>query len=504
MRYRVIGVAIAFALGIAVDLLAAGEMPLWVWWSGAVVGFAMAIGAVRWMPRSGVRAVVIVLPLVAIGGLRAAMTPSFSDALLRQVGSFTESVGTVVSYPSVGSDRITFTLRPDAVVADLLVTWVVDPHAVQPVLYGDRLRVEGWSSLPEAFDGFDYPAYLERQGIAAQMRVAGEAAVTRLGVQDGTGLLRRGNTVRQWILDALSVRLPAGQAALAGALLLGDRAALSEEVERAFRAAGLMHVLAVSGLHLGIVLAGLWFALRRLHIRAAVAYPIVGCVVLLVLWIVGPRVSLLRAGLLFAFLALGNVLADLGLILKASIRPLNGLAAAALVLLGWRPGALLESGFQLTVAATAAILVVVSNAYGSQRRIESICVHAGVGRTPLRYVLTLAAVSLAAQVGTAPITAWHFGAVHPWAVVANVAVVPLAALALWTGLVSVIVGGLGAWGPLRLFEWMLCGLEGLMRSVAGWPGAELAASRGVGAWLGGVVLLGALVWRYGSRSSCTR
>jgi len=501
MRYRIIGIAVVFALGIGIGVSAAGRVPLLIWWLLSLCGLATAIVVVQRTSSRSVRAVLILVPVVAVGGLRGATVPSFSDALLRQAGSLTEVVGTVVSYPSGGADRITFTFRPDTLDADLRVTWAVDPRAIEPVLYGDRLKLSGQASLPEAFDGFDYPAYLARQGIVAQMYVENAAGATRLGVQKGNGLLRRGNAVRQWILDALSEQLAPEVAALASALLLGDRAALAEESEDAFRATGLMHVLAVSGLHLGIVLAGVWLILRRLHVRAAIAYPLVGCVVLAVLWIVGPRVSLLRAGLLFAFLALGNLLADLGLILKRTIRPLNGLAAAAIVLLAWRPGTLFESGFQLTIAATAAILVVVSAAYGVPRRIEAISTRAGAGRLPVRYVLTLGAVSLAAQVGTVPVTAWHFGSLHPWAVLANLVVVPLAVVSLWIGLLALLSAGLGWAAPLQGFGLALQELERLMVALSGLPAAEITVTKWVGPWLAGVFGFVGLIVLYRSRSS---
>jgi len=192
----------------------------------------------------------------------------------------------------------------------------------------------------------------------------GNGSVAFIGERGG--ILRIGDGIRQSILSRLREGLSSDDAALAQGLLLGDRSALPDEIEEAFRKTGLMHVLAVSGLHLGIVLGGVWFILRRLGTRPAIAYPLVGTVVLIVLWIVGPRVSLIRAGLLFGFLALGSVLADFGLITKGSIRPLNGLASAGLAILAANPGQLYDAGFQLTFAATGAILVALLPKFGWQ------------------------------------------------------------------------------------------------------------------------------------------
>jgi competence protein ComEC len=249
-----------------------------------------------------------------------------------------------------------------------------------------------------------------------------------------------------------------------------------------------MHLLAVSGLHLGIFLAGVWFALRRLGLRPAVTYPLVGVAVAAVLWIVGPRVSLMRAALLFAFLGLGSVLADLGLVLRRWVNPHQALAGAGLVLLAIRPAALWDVGFQLSMAATAAILVVFDPAFGVQVWINRHTAQLPGPIHPSRYALGLLAVSAAAQAGTLPFLVYHFAAVYPFVLLANLSAVPLAAIALWAGLLALAFSATPL-GPLLSagLGLVLQGLTALVEGLASIPGSMLIVPREMSVWLGACI-----------------
>ena len=315
-------------------------------------------------------------------------------------------------------------------------------------------------------------------------------------------LLVLGDRIRQVVLERLDQRLHPDQSAVARSLLFGDRTALPEPIEEAFSRSGLMHLLAVSGLHLGIFLGGAWWVLRRLGLRPRVAYPLVGVLVLVVLWIVGPRVSLIRAAMLFAFLALGSVLADLGLMLRRSIRSLNGLAAAAITMLALRPAALFDVGFQLTFAATASILIAFAAPLEWGRRIADDAERFGRWRILVRPVLMLAAVACAAQAGAAPVIAWHFETFHPLALVGNLLAVPLAGLALWCGLGAILVSGTPIFSAAIVpFSTILNVLQRVVTGLSGVPYSQLEVPRWLGLWLGGAVVYAFAVAIYERESS---
>ena len=484
MRYAVVGIGLAFALGVALGVRLVGMHAGWVFVSIAAGAFAASVSLRRW---KGTFQVGMLLAIVALGALRGSQTTVFPEQLLTRALHLTEITGTVTSYPSIGTTYVSFDVKPDSLPSSIRVTWFRPGRRTGAVVYGDRLRLVGRVRLPEPFDGFDYPAYLARRGVFATMTVDGPQDAEWLGVA-GSPILRLGDRLRQRILERLAEVLSPDELSLAQSLLFGDRTALPSEIEDAFSRTGLMHLLAVSGLHLGIVLAGAWVVLRRLGFRPVVAYPLVGVIVVLVLWIVGPRVSLVRASLLFAFLALGSVLADLGLILRRSIHSMNGLAAAAIVILAIHPGALFDAGFQLTIAATAGILVAFSPVFAWGAWVDRV---AKCHRAPPRWsraILGLVAVSVAAQAGAAPVIATHFGSLHPWSIPSNVLAIPLAAATLWSGLATVVASGtpaLAAFGAV--FSGLLRSLAWSVRMMARLPLAELRVPSWTGLWMGGLV-----------------
>ena len=471
------------------------------------IGIAALFGGLSLLRQSPIRRRRLLLAAVfALGVARGACpSGSFPPWLLLRAQGIEEVSGTVTSYPSLGDGYVSFTLQPDHLPAAIRVTWFPSEDALQRVYVGDRVVVRGSVRLPESFDGFDYPAYLARRWIFATLFADGDGALERTGAS-GSTWLRAGDRLRQSILARLESVLGDEAVALAQGLLFGDRTALTDDVEEAFRRTGLMHVLAVSGLHLGILLAAAWLLLRRIGVRPAVAYPVVAILVAVFLWIVGPRVSLLRAALLFAFVGAGSVLADLGLVLRRTVRPLNGLAAAGLVLLGIHPADLFDVGFQLSFAATTGILFAVAPGVreGWAAWVTRVAKRGGLLNPVLRSALNTLVVSVAAQAAVTPILAWHFGGFHPLLVGLNLLVIPLVTMALWVGFPTALLAAAGAPGLLAIpFEGALRALSGLVGAFSRLPWVELPVAPWFGLWAAAMVLFLVVTWRYASGSSWT-
>jgi ComEC/Rec2-related protein len=495
MTYVLTGIALSFGAGIA--LASRLSIPLIVLWITAACSAAASL-VPHAIPRAG-RIAALLLTVLLLGMLRGSVGNEFPDWLIQRAPGIESLTGTVVSYPDVETDSISFTLAPRDLPGNVSVVWnCATPLGI--IHIGDEVCVYGSAKLPEAFDGFDYPAYLARRGIFATLFA--DDVITAEDAVNRPSLWRWGDKLRQRILARFRESLSPSVAAMAQSLMLGDRSALPPDTEDAFSRTGLMHLLAVSGLHLGIFLGVAWWGLRWIGLRPRFAYPLVGALVILALVVVGPRVSLVRAGLLFAFLALGSVLADFGLILRRWVHPLNGLAAAAITILLLRPGALHDVGFQLTMAATASILIAFApSGWGtrllSNPRVERL-------RSPWQWLFRLLVVTVSAQAGAMPVIAWHFHAFHPLSVLANPVVVPLAALSLWAGLVAVFLMGM----PLFVvaaapFAFLLRALEAVVRWLAGIPWVELPVVPILGVWMAGCVAFVYLASHYESESSRT-
>ncbi|MGD9676331.1 MAG: ComEC/Rec2 family competence protein [Candidatus Bipolaricaulia bacterium] len=486
MRVSLIHVAAAFAAGILARRLFPAGLGL-----STLVGLvaSAAAGCVLVARFRHGFAAVTLLTVALFGMIRAESAECLYGDLYRRAPFLRELTGIVASYPesqsslNAQSGQTSFTFAPETLPARVQVTVFWNEEEPPGVIYGDRLRLRGSVKVPPSFPDFDYRTYLAERGVFAVMSVSGSANLVRLGT-GGSSWLRAGNLFRDGLLRRLDRALSQENAALARGLLLGETAGLSDEVADAFRRTGLSHVLAISGLHLAVLLSGLWFVLRRLGLRPCAAYPIVGASVLLILWLVGLPVSLVRAAVMFGFLALGSVLADLGRILRRSIRPSHGLAAAGLLILAIRPAALFDVGFQLSFGATAAILAWVAV---SPRRMPSLLEGSWSSRflrSAARYGTDLAAISMAAQAGTAPFLAWHFGMLYPLGLLANLVAVPLATLSLWVGVIALLLCATPLFSPMAtLFGALLTAMTWIVEGLSRLPLAAVAVDRPLGIWL---------------------
>jgi competence protein ComEC len=265
---------------------------------------------------------------------------------------------------------------------------------------GWRLQVQGRLRRPQVSP---HPLLA-----APAERLARQGSFSQLQVQDFEVLQRAPTPVadlRRRMAQALVQHAGPNNGSVLAALVLGSAVVpVPAELREAFRAAGLSHALAASGFHLSVLLGvvlPLGERLPRLG-RLTLAAAAMGLFVLLA----GPQPSVLRAVLMGA-LALGVV--ECGY----RGRPMGILAASALVLLLARPDWLLDVGFQLSVVATAALVV-------SSRPLEL-----GLRRWLPGWLAVATAVPLAASLYTLPLQLLHFGVVPLYAVPANLVVAPL-------------------------------------------------------------------------------
>jgi competence protein ComEC len=273
-----------------------------------------------------------------------------------------------------------------------------------PLREGWRLAVEGRLRRPAA------AAHPLLAGPAE--RLARRQAASQLRVERYEVLARPATPVadlRRRLAAGLMDRAGPERGGVLAALVLGGAVVpLPQEVREAFRAAGLSHALAASGFHLSVLLGAVLPLARRLPRapRLLLAGGAMGLFVLLA----GPQPSVLRAVLMAAFALLALECDQRG-------RPLGILLASALLLLLIWPRWLAEVGFQLSVAATAA-LVVSAGALerGLSRRLPTWC--GG-------WLAAATAVPLAACLWTLPLQLLHFGVVPLYALPANLLAAPL-------------------------------------------------------------------------------
>jgi competence protein ComEC len=241
-----------------------------------------------------------------------------------------------------------------------------------------------------------------------------------------------------------------------------------------FRASGLIHVLAVSGMHLVIAAAfGTWL-LALLGVGwwprlAALAIFIAGYT-----WLTGGSPATQRA------LAMGLAITAMAMLAREPHR-LAAVSLAALALLAWDPGNATDFGFQLSLAAVVGILTLGRDLIACRERWLPLApwpLDRPVWRGALwgaRAGVDGLAIGLAAGLATVPLLAFKNGTINTWGPVATLLATPPATVALWLGLPLIVLAGVWPTGPwegfYRLVEFGLDALARIAHWSATWPGA---------------------------------
>ncbi|TYO97221.1 DNA internalization-related competence protein ComEC/Rec2 [Desulfallas thermosapovorans] len=291
--------------------------------------------------------------------------------------------------------------------------------------YGDYLRVKGFlyrPGEPGNFGAFNYRNYLARRGIYCLMNVDKPDSVQILGT-GGNPLVRLALQGKQRLTGVASLTLNEGQAAVLAGMLFGNTGGIDQSVKDVFSQTGVAHVLSVSGLHVGFVLAGVLLLATALGLprRVVPALALGVLVFYAVMTGMGPAVQ--RAGIM-------GLLVLMAVYLGRERDWPSTLALAALVILLFDPSALYEIGFQLSFTATWGILYLMP-------KISAFLVK-GWGWP--RWLALPLGVTIAAQLATLPLLIYYFNLVTPVAPLANLLLVPLVGLIMLLGFLGSACG----------------------------------------------------------------
>ncbi|HEY7597426.1 MAG TPA: DNA internalization-related competence protein ComEC/Rec2 [Actinophytocola sp.] len=463
----------------------AGLLAAW-WWVavGSGVGVTAAVvvllaarrrpGAVRWWCLGVGWSLLVCALLVGVGStgrLREAAGDPLRDRAIEGAS---------------GVFRVTISERPRPVFSEGFggqqggVRAVVVPARVRdavvagaPVASRGRVvliaPVHRWSTLLPGQDATATarlaPGRAEELTVAV-LRVRGPPAdVTRAPVWQ-----RMAKTLRSGLRHATGVLDPEPAGLLPG-LVVGDTDRLSRQVDGEFKAAGMAHLLAVSGSNLAIVCVAVLLLLRALRIgpRGSAAGAMVALVGFVVL--AGPEPSVLRAGVMGA-------VGLLALAIGRERAALPALGTAVVVLVLWDPAMAVSFGFALSVLATAGLVLL------APRWADRLA-----ARGVPRGIAEALAVPAAAHLVTAPVVAGMAGQVSLVSVLANMLAAPVVAPATVLGVLAALVAPAWAWfaellvrlaGPEA--DWLIL----VARHAARAPGAVISWPSG---WWGGLLLV---------------
>ncbi len=263
--------------------------------------------------------------------------------------------------------------------------------------------------------------------------------------------------LRTRLLKRLAVDESSGnQYAVVAAMALGDKSALTKELKEVYAVTGASHVLALSGLHLGII-----YTLLSLLIIGRRWQMVSQMLIVLCIWafvfLVGMSTSVVRSATMLTVYAL----LSLGYRDKMTV---NTLAFTAIVMLMVHPLSLYDVGFQMSFMAVLAILVFMPLLEGLFPT-EYLLTHQSV-----RWLWSMVAVSVSAQIGVAPLIAYYFGRFSTFFLLTNFIVIPAATLILWLSPVVLLFPSLA-----YLLLYIVKCLNTVLGQMAAWPGASIEA-----------------------------
>jgi len=426
--------------------LAAGLLCIAVGFAAASLRSQMVAGPILEKPQAGLlTGRVVAVQQTETGGLVAILTPASFAGLSEE--ELPRRVRVNIRIKEV-------VLTPGATVS--LRARLMPPP--EPVLPGgfDYARQVWFESLGGVGFAYSVPVEIEAP-------VGGAAALAKLRVGIGARI--------RAIIGG-----PAG--AVSAALVTGERAAIPKGVAADLRAAGLAHVLAISGLHMMLFGGSVFWLVRAglaLVPRLALNYPIKkwAAVVALAgatfyLAISGAAIATQRAWIMIALMFIA-------IMLDRPALSLRNVALAAIVILLWRPESLLGASFQMSFAAVVALITFYES--DRVRRLTSSPSRIGLANMPQRigaYALGLAFTSIVAGAATGAIGAFHFNRIAVYGLAGNMAAMPLVGIVVMPmALLALLLMPFGIDGPAL---WVMgTGVDGMLRvahEVASWDGAD--------------------------------
>lgn len=369
----------------------------------------------RWIFGSGLLIFLISLTHFQYHSQGASSTLDYHDNYTRKY-----HIGTIISIPEIKPRSVACNIKLSAPSNNKVILYFEQTSNALKLQPGDEVvfysKLEPFKNFGD-LDEFDYPQFMKIRGFSGSGFVA--ANDWKNTGNQSYSITCVSQRIRAKALNFYkSFKLTDDAYAFISALTLGYKNNLTENLQEAFRASGTAHVLAVSGLHVGIIYLVISTFFSFLGSRGK-PYILGQCSIIAFLWcyvfIAGMSASVVRATIMLTINCIGNIYNRKGI-------TLNTLCAAAFLILIYSPFTLFDISFQMSFGAVFSILFF-------QPKLQILY-------TPsnkiLKYLWNLSTVSLSAQLGVFPLILYYFGTFPTYFFIANIIVVPLIAMIIYT------------------------------------------------------------------------
>ncbi|HEY5591748.1 MAG TPA: ComEC/Rec2 family competence protein [Paludibacter sp.] len=340
------------------------------------------------------------------------------------------------------------------------ILYLQKDSAASDLLFGDRLLVEAEFTAPEKAqnpDGFDYAAYLKRQGVGATCYIS-SGSWQMTGRNATFSIRREADKCQNYLLNVYrKFKIEGDEFAVLAALTLGYTDDLQPDLRASYSATGAMHILSVSGMHVGVVYVVMAFLLSFLNKnqRQKILKTIF---ITLFLWayafLTGLSPAVVRATLMFSFVAIATCFER-----KSQIY--NTIFMSAFFMLIINPNFLYDVGFQLSYSAVLSIIFfqpIINKLYTPNNKLTHL-------------TWEMFSVSIAAQLGTTPFTLYYFQQFPNYFLITNIVAIPLSSLIIYLamGLLMVSFVPYLSLAIAFLLKWSLWGLNFVIVSIQNLP-----------------------------------
>lgn len=295
--------------------------------------------------------------------------------------------------------------------------------------YGDYIVFDADPQMvkePPNPEQFNYKDYLYKKGVKYQVYLKSDTW-SALHYNKQNPIYRFSYFIRDFLLDTMQdLGIKDDEYAVAAAILLGYDDILPQEIRQKYVAAGTMHILCVSGLHVGVIFMVFSYMLIFLNERRTWQRVAKQLILLVLIWfyalLAGLAPSILRATIMLSFVIIGNVIGRKGFLL-------NSLAASAFILLCVDPGNLFDIGFLLSYVAVIGIVIL-------QKPISKmICSKYKI----INKIWEITSVTIAAQIATVPFTIYYFHQFPIYFWLSNLFMTPISSIVIIGGMIMLML-----------------------------------------------------------------
>ncbi|MBO7653120.1 MAG: ComEC family competence protein, partial [Bacteroidales bacterium] len=425
-RYPFIRLTIPLIVGIVLALLL--PMPQWVGWTFLCIS-AICFFVLKLIPKYSLSLAVGISAnvfIIATGFLLASFNVE-SEAKDTLAGYKGFVIGEVADDPKIKESNVSLEINVSAIrdgdewieTSGRTLLYLEKDSASLILRTGDRIvfspELSGIENKGNP-EEFDYRKYLAYNMIFSSDYLAGDD--WRLVDDEAVGFRPKLSRLRMKLVGLLrDFGLSDDEVSVMSAMTMGYSDILSDEIRHAYSSAGAMHILAVSGLHVGIIYGIIVFLLSFIKNDKLNWLKVVLTISLIWLYALftGLSPSVSRASLMFSLMSLGKLQ-------KNSHGSLNAVFASMFILLVINPYNLVNIGFQLSYSAVIGIIIL-------QPRLYAIF---EVKNKFLDWIWSLTTVSVAAQLATMPLCFYYFHQFSNYFLLTNYVMIPISTIAIWT------------------------------------------------------------------------